>query len=164
MSASDSIIDYAWNILRQENGWTKINGKIPALPTNEQPEFDSQDQPYFLYADSRETGRGDLSPLRMGAINLLIFSKKGTRVVDQALDTLENAFDRLDESALDINKSAYHPGNPRRSVFLDTHLTWTQVTNTLSAKPADSEGGKAQGLIVVRYQFTVNERPYTVSF
>jgi len=163
MSASDSVIDYAWNILRQENGWTKINGKIPGLPTNEQPEFDSQKSPYFLYADSRETGRGDLSPLRLGTISFLIFGD-GTGVVDKALDTLEAAFDRRDESAQDINRSAYNPSNPRRVAFLDTHLTWTQVTNTLSAKPADTEGGKAQGLIVVRYQFTVTERPYTVSF
>lgn len=163
MSASDSIIDYAWNILRQENDWTKINGKIPGLPTNEQPEFDSQQKPYFLYADSRETGRGDLTPLRLSSMNFLIFGE-GTGVVDDALDTLEAAFDRRDESALDINRSAYHPSNPRRAVFLDTHITWTQVTNTLSAKPADTEGGKAQGLIVIRYQFVVDEHPYTVSF
>lgn len=164
-----AINDYVWNLLRQEHGWTKIDGLLPFTPSREAPEFDGQKKPYFVYKGSRETGRGDLSPVRLATVQYLIYaqdlpSESGSNQVTEAIETIDNALNRLDESAIDINMSAHNTDNPRHALFDGTRVNWTRVLNTENADPGDAEGGKAVGYISVRYEYTVSEKPYGILY
>jgi len=170
-----AINDYVWNVLRQELGWTKINNKVPVLPSREQPEFEGQTKPYLIYKGSRETGRGELSPVRLGVVQYMIYasdiaatqstpSKSSTSQISAAIDLIDNALNRLDESGMDINRNAYNPQNPRHAAFNGTHVTWTRIIDTDTPDPSENEGGKAVGYISIRYQYSVAEKAYTVLY
>ncbi len=164
-----AIVDYVWNVLRQENGWTKINNKLPFSPSRETPEFDGQSKPYFVYKGSRETGRGDLSPVRLASLQFLIYAQdttteSGSSIVTKAIETIDNALNRLDQSALDVNINAYATQNPRRAQFNGTRVNWTRVLNTESPDPGSAEGGKPVGYISIRYEFTVQEQAHTILY
>lgn len=160
-----AINDYVWKLLKQKLQWKEIDGMVPMIPSRETPEFDGQSEPYIVYRASRETGRENDPFTKLAKLEYVIYAPNGNiTAATKALDLLDDALGRFDDSAADINRNAHHPLNAGRSRFLDTRVDWTRVLDSQTVDPGESEGGAAAAYLSIRYQFTVEVGKYPILY
>lgn len=151
MNAAYLINNYVWQLLKNNTDMKEsdYSGKIPIIPSGQEPEFNAIDKPFLVYGYSEDM-TPDLFALRAGAVSYAVWSTN-VGEVNTIMATIKAALERHDESAREIN--AYTTTIPAYAGvrFDNTHIGYLE-----GPSPEDSEGGRHAGIITVRYQFTMD--------
>ena len=92
------INDYVWRLLEVKCDWEKIDGIVPIIPAQEQPEIMNSSKPYALYGSSTDYNDGELEPMDVDIIVYLIFAKTSEQA-DDATEVIKNAFKAFDSAS-----------------------------------------------------------------
>lgn len=148
-----AVNNYTWALLQQKLGWEKVSGKVPVIPSTQQPEFMQYDKPFIVYGFAAEPGNGDLYAHNVETVAYTVYGPNVSGV-NTATYMLNQAFRRFDESADDLNRWI-HNGSTEKNLFMDINFTHTQVSAHAGADDQDQEGGRQDGMIVIRYGYTI---------
>lgn len=150
-----AINHYTWGLLKDKLSdiWTTIGATIPIVPAGEQPELADQKKPYITYGYSAEQS-DTFVPMNREVVAYTVY---GTNTqVTQTVSMLNKAFRRYDDSAMDINHFISTSPDLDQAVIdalADISIHYTEVLASQSPGPAASEGGKLDGLVVIRYSY-----------
>lgn len=151
LSAAHGIRKYLWDILQRELEWNTSNygGLVPITTPQQQPEFNNYDAPYIVYNYSHQTGSNDYF-LQEEQIAFAIYSGD-EKDIRQAINVMQTYLNRRDDSAKDINKYIQNSGTAENKRF---DYKYVYVLSTNGAQPAVTEGGRGDGLVVIRVGYT----------
>lgn len=147
--------DYLWRLLQLKFDWSKVNNRVPIIPSGQQPEFTAYNQPYVVYGYAPDNGSNDLYVLSNDVVAYTIYGPS-SYTTNQVAFMMSQAFRRYGESAADINNWIYSDSNPN-SVYRDkkTHILWTEVQGGSDADAPETEGGMWDATVIVRYGYTM---------
>lgn len=157
--------NYLWKLLQEKAGMDKVNygNKVPIMPAAEQVEFDEYKKPFLVYGWALESADSDIYVLNREMAAYTIYSTD-TNEIDNIITLMNNAFRAKDESAANINRWINSTSNPLSSHFVDINFATINISSMSSASPPQSEGGKADGLIVLSYSYTTTVDPSLYRF
>ena len=151
LSGVHGINAYIWHLLQTELGWTATpyGGLVPITNPQQAPEFNALAAPYIVYSYSKMTS-GETFFFERETIAYSIFSssESDVRKVVNMLSTILNKFD---DSAKECNNYLSLNGTTNQK-FFDYKVI--NVTSANGAQPALQEGGRYDGLIVVKCTYT----------
>lgn len=142
-----SLIDYAWALLKSNTSMTEADygGRIPIIPSAQEPEFTDVAKPFIVYAWS-EGATNDVSAIRSGQISFVVYGS-----TDREINTISNlltvAFNQWDMSAANINQWAI--GTPFSSIRFAT--TWAGTLD--GPTPEQTEGGRVSSVVMIRFRY-----------
>lgn len=149
---------FLWSKLQSDLEWNSANygGLIPIVVPQQQPEFNNYNAPYVVYNYTHQTGGEDFW-LQEEQISYAIYSAN-EKEIRQFINLMKTYFERRDESAALINNWILTPGNTNvdaRHKRFD--YKYTYVISTSGAQPAVTEGGRMDGLVILRIAYTYYE-------
>jgi len=142
-----ALIDYAWATLKSNTNMKEsdYNGRIPIIPSAQEPEFTDINKPFVVYAWS-EGSTNDVTPIRAGQISFVVYGAN-----DREINTISNllvvAFNQWDISAANINQWAV--GGPFSTIRFAT--TWAGTLD--GPTPEQTEGGRVSSVVMIRYRY-----------
>jgi hypothetical protein len=146
---------YIWQQLQDELEWAAYNvttaqplGLTPITTPQQQPEFNALQKPYIVYSYTK-VGSDDLYVLETETAAYTVYSTL-EKDVRQVVNLLTAKLGRLDDSASDVN--AYLSTVPGVSKEFD--YKYISITSAQGPQPSASEGGRMDGLVVIRYAYT----------
>lgn len=145
---------YTWEVLKRNDPdvWneTKYDGMIPIVPVSEEPELSEFSGPHIVYGFALDaTGR--LPEEYSGSMTLAIYDQDFRRLT-KALNILQTAFGRADESAADINRFSTAKG----AAYIGMRFGTVSVGFVEGGTPEETEGGRQSALINVRFSYFVD--------
>lgn len=143
-----AIIDYVWDLLKLNTSMklSDYNGRIPVIPSSQQPEFTDLDKPFIVYAWS-ETPTTDMYKHRSGQISFAIYGKSD-REISKISNIVSTALGMYDDSAFNINN--WKSENTSYGTIRFTSL-WSGAFDGPS--PESQEGGRQSGVVLIRYRY-----------
>lgn len=143
---------YIWAEIQDKLGWQLVNGKVPITTAQEGPEFEDGTKPYIVYTYSKVGSPGGNWFMKQEQVTYRIVSPlEGD--VRQFLNLMEDALNRYDVSAKDVNNFVARTQPPE----FDAHKIDYKSIYVYSAEGADaqeSEGGRSDGVLTVRILYT----------
>lgn len=145
--------DYAWRLLEVNypDAWSKANynGMTPIVPLNEEPDISQYSKPHIVYGYALDS-TSSLPARRRGSMTFAVYDDKFSRLT-RTMTILTTAFERLDESARDVNaytstKTQYHGLS-----FASIGVGFAE-----GGTPEDEEGGRQSALLNIRFEYHVN--------
>lgn len=145
---------YTWEVLKRNDPavWdeAKYDGMIPIVPVAEEPELSEFSGPHIVYGFALDaTGR--LPEENSGSMTLAIYDQDFRRQT-KALNILQTAFGRADESAADINRFTTSKG----SAYIGIRFGTVNIGFIEGGTPEETEGGRQSALINVRFSYFVD--------
>lgn len=171
VAASHVVRLYLWDMMREHMGdiWKPIgtNKIVPIVAAQEQPELQSSENPYIVYAyDYGITD--DLWQLQNETMALTVFTQSPGRLA-ATTKLCMRLFNRRDESARDINAwmrrnpdserpslEKYRTGKPQYDDWLDEFRNFkflTMRSYATGVQPAPGEGRRVDGTIMVEMTY-----------
>jgi hypothetical protein len=148
-SAVYAVNRYSWALLNRNLNWQKVNGLVPIIPANQEPEFTQYNAPFMVYGTASEWA-GPMWWLQQEQCAYTVYSTS-VGEINSAVRVLNETFMRMDEAATDINQFV---GKVNTGQYDDLHFKTFEVVTAQSAQAAEEEGGRQNGLIVIRYKYT----------
>lgn len=147
---------YAWDVLYNNTSMTLINGAVPIIPLEDEPQISDAQETYIIYGYS-ESNDPRLYEKRRGVVAFRIKARTFGEL-GQITNSLSRAFENCDISAAQINawKAAY-TGN----IFKDIRFTSLE-TIYVEGGVADDEGGPLHGIVNVSYEAIINDPIFTL--
>lgn len=129
---------------------TKTGGRVPIMPAAQQPEFEQYDAPHIVYGYAKAEST-DAYFVESEQAAYTIYDTNFGRI-DRIVITMSEALNRMDDSAKDVNAWTNRAGSPLTGIrFGSIHIASAQ-----SAGPPGEEGGRQDGLVVIRYNFVAH--------
>lgn len=140
-----AIVDYVWALLKANTSMTESHyqGRVPIIPTSQQPEFTDGGKPFLVYAWS-DNNTIDLYPHKHGNIAFAVYGATDRDII-KISNVLAIAFRRWDESAEDVND--FLIGTP----FQGIRFTNFSVQTFEGPTPETQEGGRQSAVVLIRY-------------
>jgi len=156
--------DYAWAVLKASDPtvWnaSKYGGQVPIIPLNDDPDLSEYPGPRIIYEFS-ETDRGVTMYRGRGNMTFAVRDNDFRRM-GKTINTLAEAFGRLDESAADVNDYIDRV-RAGRGVAFDVSFGMIRLELSQSGTPEEEEGGQMVAIVNISYDFfveyNVNTRP-----
>lgn len=160
------LIDYAYAVLNANDSATwdksKYGGLIPIVPLNEEPEFLEFNGPRIVYEYSMSQ-RGATPYRGRGTVTFAVRDHNYRRMT-KAMNILDEALGREDESARDVNwftdqlRNRFINPVPFNISFGHIRLSFVE-----SGTPETEEGGMMVGIVQVSFdyftEYVINTRP-----
>ena len=146
-----------WALLKSELGWTEANynGAVPIVTPQQQPELNAGNFPYIVYNYTQQ----EISQqywLKEEQATFVIYSGD-EEDIRKAMNMLVTFFSAQDVSANYLNWWVADHGSAAHQKF---NYKWIRVASAIGAGPTEEEGGREDGIITLRYQYT-NDSPLT---
>jgi hypothetical protein len=140
-----------WALLKSELGWNESNygGAVPVVTPQQQPELNAGNHPYVVYNYTQQPGDQQYW-LKEEQATFVIYSGD-EEDIRKAINVLNRYLSMYDESANYVNWWVQDNGTASHKRFT---YKWIRVVNSIGAGPAEEEGGRQDGVITLRYQFT----------
>lgn len=172
MSASHVVRLYLWELLTHNmpDTWSLGEGQglsdMPIIPTQEQPEEQTSGRPYIVYTYDYMTTT-DLWQLQSETVYFRIISQSAATVA-ATTKLMMRAFNRMDESAQDINRWIHSPTglgkykipgdeNAQYNTWMDEarnfQFKFTRVSGVTGAQPAASEAGRMDSIVSIEMRY-----------
>lgn len=153
VSSAPGVNKYLWHLLQTELGWSidNYNGLVPITDPQQQPEMLEFDAPFIVYNWSLQA-TGTLYVEQEEQIAYAIFSRE-EKDIRQAVNLINNYFNRFDDSAKDVNAYVAANGSDLNKKFDYKYL---RVLSSSGAQPSAQEGGRMDGMIIIRSCFIVD--------
>lgn len=142
-----ALIDYAWELLKSNTDMKEADygGRIPIIPSAQEPEFTDVNKPFIVYAWS-EGSTNDVYAIRSGQISFVVYGTTD-REINKISNLLVVAFNQWDMSAANINQWAV--GGPFSTIRFAT--TWAGTLD--GPTPEQTEGGRVSSVVMIRYRY-----------
>lgn len=159
-NATFGVNKYLWAQLQNHLGWNKSNygGMTPITTPQDQKVFQAFEAPYIVYNFKSNASTKDNYMMRGDQIAYAIYSTKESDV-RAAVNLLTYLFDRMDNSAADVNAWMDHEYNTTSDNTLkaikdkiDFKSTW--VLDSDASQPSTEEGGRLDGYLVLQTRYT----------
>jgi len=149
---------YLWSKLKAELGWSEAdyNGLIPITVAQQQPEFTGFDKPFLVYSYTVD-GIGTSSWEKSETCAYSIFSAD-EQDIRQVINLMVSLYKDYDESAGRVNAWVASNLDDRYSKF---DFKYTRVSSGSGSQPAEQEGGRMDGLVIVNYTYTTWNTDYS---
>jgi hypothetical protein len=121
-------------------------GKTPIIPSQQEPEFTMLNKPFIVYAFA-DAPPGDIEYVMNGTAAYAVYSADHRDIV-KILNVMREALKHFDESATVVNNYKY-----ANTAFRDILFTTISVSMVDGPSPADTEGGRHSGAILIRYSY-----------
>src|SRR5688500_7704169 len=82
---------YVWALLQKNLDWSEIDGKVPMIPAQQQPEFMNFKKPFIVYGFTNEFNDAELEPLDSTVIHYLVYAQS-EETVDRSIKLIKDAF------------------------------------------------------------------------
>ena len=142
---------YAWDVLQANGLLEEINGLIPIIPLEDEPQIADAQKTYIIYGYG-ENDDPRMPEMRRGS---MVFNIKARRFgeLGPITNVLTRAFEGLDIPAARIN---YWKGkNANASAFANINFKTTSAVYVEGGYPEESEGGPLMGMVHITYSVTV---------
>lgn len=161
LAGAHGVRKYVWHLMETELGWSTANygGLTPFVTPQQQPELNDYNAPYIVYNYSGGAS-SDNFWMKQEQMSMSIVSATESDI-RKAVNVISAYLERGDESAKDLNEWIAVNGSPENKKFDYKNIA---VVALNSADPATSEGGRYDGLIVIRMRYvylseTIPARP-----
>lgn len=163
VSPSLALRQYVWAVLKANDPVTwntsKYGGLTPIVPLNEEPELDEFSGPRIVYEYNHPDA--GVSYYRQFGNMTLAIRDDNFRRLGKTMNILENTFNRMDESARDVND--YIDRKRVAGVDLGISFGSINVAFAQSGTPETQEGGRMVGIVDIEFDFfaeyIINTRP-----
>lgn len=151
LTAVHGLNKYLWDVLKDELEWsaTDYGGLTPITIPQQQPEFNNYNAPYVVYNYSHQSSGDDFMIQEEQVAYVIYSADEGD--IRKFVNVVREYFDHRDESAKKINDWIRVNGTSENKRF---DYKFTYVISTTGAQPAISEGGKMDGLVIMRICYT----------
>lgn len=145
---------FIWAKLQSELEWSASNygGLTPITVPQQQPEFNNYNAPYVVYNYNHQS-TGDDFWMNEEQISYAVYSAD-EKDIRRFINLMKTYFERRDESAGLINDYIRANGSAENKRF---DYKYTYVISTSGAQPAVTEGGRMDGLVILRIAYTYYE-------
>jgi hypothetical protein len=142
---------FLWAKMQSELEWSSNNygGLVPILPAGQQPELNDYAAPYVVYTQTHQNAYENWW-LQREQITYSVYSMNESDI-RQFINLVREYLMREDESASIVNSWIWQNGSTENKRFDYKNF---EVVTSLSAQPPISEGGRMDGAVVVRMQYT----------
>lgn len=151
-NAAYALNSYTWKVLEANLGWTKYQGKIPIIPSAQQPEFMESGLPFIVYG-SAMLPVDDLYGLNTMSVAYNIYATTSTEV-NKIANVLYEVFKRQDDAAADVNQWLGVEGVSRSGGGRGVSFGTIRVTMVEHAEPSDEEGGYVSAIVLLTARYT----------
>lgn len=152
---------YVWALLEANTSMTEADyidtnaprGRIPIVPSGQEPRLVAINKPFIVYGFS-EDATSDLYANRWGSLSYAVWSSTDdakVSEVNQIMNIIRGSLERRDESAREINSYTDTIPGFEGIRFASTHISYFE-----SPSPEETEGGRAVGIITIRYYYFVD--------
>lgn len=151
---------YAYELLAHNDPdtWDKshYNGIIPIVPLSDEPELSDFAGPHIVYGYSVDT-TGDLWAEKSGTVTFAIYDENFRRL-GKTINILQAAFERMDESARDVNNftSSYTLDNGATHPYIGVRFGCIEIGFVQGGTPETTEGGRQSALLNIRFDYFVD--------
>lgn len=139
-------------------------GKTPIIPSQQEPEFTALNKPFIVYSFA-DAPPGEIEYVMNGTAAYAVYSVDHREII-RILNVMREALKHFDESAAVVNyyklpkttSSGLNIANSSNvstapSAFRDILFTSISISMVEGPSPADTEGGRHSGVIMVRYAY-----------
>lgn len=142
---------WMWQILQAELGWqtSDYGGLVPITTPAQQPQLNDYSGPYIVY-NYAEQSAGEDYFIKEEQAAFAIYSAN-EEDIRRVLNILVAYFGRYDDSAADLNRFLATQYNAFYKNFDYKNI---RVLSTSGANAPTQEGGRQDGLIILRYRYT----------
>lgn len=150
---------YAWAVLKRNEPGTwdesKYGNLIPIVPLAEEPEIDEYDGPHIVYGYALSQ-LNSLPARKTGSMTFALYDQNFRRLT-RTMTILQTAFERMDESATDVNKftSNYTTGANNRP-FEGLSFGYISLGFTEGGTPEETEGARQSALLNIKFEYYVD--------
>ena len=154
LSGIHGIRQWIWGILQAELGWkkTEYGGLVPITTPAQQPELNNYSGPYLVYNYAQQTGGEDFWITEEQAA-FAVYSQT-EEDIRRVLNVISAYLNRRDQSAQELNDYLKSLNNP---FYKDIDYKYTYVLSTSGANAPTQEGGRQDGLFILRYAYVFSE-------
>lgn len=146
------------NGLMPKENYTHATGPslTPIVPVGSEAELTDFDQPYIVYGYTLDAD-ADMPECGSGSLSFVIYSTKA-RDIGQIVTVLKHTFERLDNSASDLNNftTNYVPASGGDHIYLGMRFGSINVPYSEISSPAETEGGRESGVVNIRFEYYVD--------
>lgn len=147
---------YLWQELQAKLGWGLVNGLIPFTTASQTPALETTDKPYIVYTYTKNPATRTDFFIKSESVMYRIVSPNESDI-RQALNLIEEALNRYDATARDINKMVDQMSSATHKRF---EFQTVYMFSAEGADPQESEGGRQDGYVSVRVVYTESGSDY----
>lgn len=139
---------YIWDLVKNNvAGQGVINGLIPIVPLEDEPDLADSGKSYFIYGYT-ENYRNNF-PIRNGAFSLRIVGRDFNEL-SHITNVLNVAFEDCDLAAANVNSwsSDFAPADLKGITFTSVELAYVD-----GGSPGEAEGAKSEGIVTLNYEY-----------
>ena len=142
---------YIWDLLKENLGMSEqdYGGLVPIVPSNEEPELTQYSKPYIVYGYANFPTASGEHYRRRGSMSMAIRSNDFHQI-SNILNVLETAFEREDDAARDVNEYT------SLANIIGLRFGTISVGFLEGPAPEETEGGRQDGIINIRYEYYVD--------
>jgi len=144
---------YAWDVLQANGLLETINGLIPIIPLEDEPQVADAQMSYIIYGYG-ENNDARIPEIRRGS---MVFRIKARRFgeLGPINNALTRAFQGQDIPAARINQ--WKAKNSNAAAFANISFKTTESVYVEGGYPEDAEGGPLIGIVHITYSVTIQD-------
>lgn len=145
---------FAWEALKANTDMVESDygGITPIVPLSEEPELQDTTKPYLVYGYATDSSR-DLWAHKSGSMTFAIYDQNFRRLT-RIVNVLEATFERLDDTANEINKFTTRMAEAdSNDAFIGIRFTTIRIGFVEGGTPEIEEGGRQSALFNIRYSY-----------
>jgi len=153
LTGANPIRSFLWHKLQTQLGWNaaETGNLIPITVPQQQPQLSQYTGPYIVYKWTLMPS-GEYFLMREEQIAFTIYSQEEDDI-RYCIAMMDDIFNKYDDSAKEINNWISLNGNPGEKKF-DFKYTYTITGN--GPQPAASEGGRMDGMVIIRACYVID--------
>lgn len=142
---------YLWSKIQSELGLSTAdyNGLVPITVAQQQPEFTAFSKPFLVYSYTVDPiGTSSWEKSETCAYSIFSADEADIRRI---INLMVRLFKNYDESANQVNSWV---GQNLDGRYQDFDFKYTRIASASGSQPAEQEGGRMDGLVIVNYTYT----------
>jgi hypothetical protein len=149
LSGVAGIRAYLWDLLQDQLSWGEINGVVPIVSPQQQPELTNGTAPFIVYNWSMAQQYAPQILCEQAAF--MVYGDEGQ--VNTAVNLIADHLRRWDWSARDVNDYIATLADGDLKKLFDYKTIY--VTAASGPDPAEQEGGRVEGMVMIKYDYTI---------
>jgi hypothetical protein len=147
---------YLWQILLEAEALTLINGKIPVIPLEDEPELSDAGKSYIIYGYA-ENEATIVDEIRRGTFAARVIARN-TNELDRIISIISRAFESPNIATEGLNRFSTAYAN---DALIGIRFTYAKTGHTEGFNASPAESGPVEGMLTITYRY-INHLPTPV--